>query len=62
MYFIVNDKEHCIFTQKNVSGFFLMRGGGSHGGGEFEARGHRGGDRFAVRHPIPLQHVKDILC
>ena len=25
MYFIVNDKEHCIFTQKNVSGFFLMK-------------------------------------
>ena len=27
MYFIVNDKEHCIFTQKNVSGFFLMTAG-----------------------------------
>jgi hypothetical protein len=39
----------------------VFRGGGSHGGGEFGARGHGSGDRFAVSHAIPLKHVKDVL-
>ena len=39
----------------------VFRRGGSHGGGEFGARRHGSGDRFAVRHTIPRQHVRDIL-
>ena len=39
----------------------VFRGGGSHGGGEFGARGHGSGDRFAARHAIPLKYIKDVL-
>ena len=39
----------------------FFRGGGSHGGGQFAARGCGGGHRPGVRHPIPLKHVKDVL-
>ena len=39
----------------------VFRGKGGHGRGEFGARGHGSGDRFAVRHAVSLKHVKDVL-